>query len=111
MKFEIFKSEKNGKFYFNLKARNGQVILSSQGYANKAGAKNGIASVQKNGSNIDLFETKEAKNGKHHFNLLSTNRQIIGSSQMYASKASMDNGIKSVIRNSQEAEVVDLTVK
>ena len=109
MKFEIFKSEKNSKFYFNLKAKNGQVVLSSQGYANKSGAKNGISSVQKNASNMDCFETKLAKNGKHHFNLLSGNKQIIGSSQMYASKTSMDNGIKSVMRTSQEAEVVDLT--
>ena len=50
MKFEIFKSKKNGKFYFNLKADNGQVVLISQGYANTAGAKNGIASVHTNGN-------------------------------------------------------------
>ena len=109
MKFEIFKSEKNGKFYFNLKAGNGQVVLSSQGYANKAGAKNGIASVQKNGSNIENYETKVASNGKHHFNLLSANKQIIGSSQMYASKDSMNNGIQAVITASAKDTIVDLT--
>ena len=109
MKFEIFKSEKNEKFYFNLKAGNGQVVLSSQGYANKAGAKNGIASVQKNGNNLDNYETKVAKNGKHHFNLLSTNKQIIGSSQMYASKDSMNKGIKAVVNASEKDTIVDLT--
>ena len=110
MKFEIFKSEKNGKFYFNLKAGNGQVILSSQGYANKAGAKNGISSVQTNGNNIDNYEKKVAKNGKHHFNLLSSNKKIIGSSQMYASKDSMNKGIKAVINASEKDTIVDLTV-
>ncbi|MEM7102439.1 MAG: YegP family protein [Bacteroidota bacterium] len=110
MKFEIFQSDKNEKFYFNLKAKNGQVILSSQGYASKASAKNGIASVQKNCGDDNCFERKEAKNGKLHFNLLSTNKQIIGSSQMYASKSGMENGIKSVQSNAPEAEVVDLTV-
>lgn len=25
--FEVFQSEKNNKFYFNLKAKNGQIIL------------------------------------------------------------------------------------
>jgi uncharacterized protein len=109
MKFEIFKSEKNGKFFFNLKAANGQIILSSQGYADKAGAKNGIASVQKNGSNPDNFETKVAANGKHHFNLLAANKQIIGSSQMYASKESMNNGIQSVMKAAENETVVDLT--
>ena len=110
MKFEIFQSEKNEKYYFNLKAGNGQIILSSQGYAAKASAKNGIASVQKNCGDDACFERKEAKNGKLHFNLLSTNKQIVGSSQMYASKSGMDNGIASVQTNAPGAEIVDLTL-
>ena len=42
------KTATNGKFYFNLKAINGQVIGTSQMYADEAGRDNGIASVQKN---------------------------------------------------------------
>lgn len=38
---------KSGKWYFNLKARNGEVILSSQGYASEDGAENGIGAVQR----------------------------------------------------------------
>ncbi|MCI5080442.1 MAG: YegP family protein [Saprospiraceae bacterium] len=109
MKFEIFKSESGEKFYFRLKAGNGQIILSSQGYANKAGAKNGIESVKKNASNPDCYERKEASNGKFHFNLLAMNKQVIGSSQMYAGKSGMENGIESVTRTAPEAEIVDLT--
>lgn len=108
MKFEIFKSEKNDKFYFRLKAKNGQVILSSQGYANKAGAKNGIESVKKNCGNDECFDRKEAKNGKFHFNLIASNKQIIGSSQMYASKATMENGIKSVKTVAPQAVLVEV---
>ncbi len=110
MKFEIFKSEKNGKFFFNLKAKNGQVILSSQGYAQKAGAKNGIESVRKNSTDDNCYEIKEAANGKVFFNLCSTNTQVIGKSQMYASKSGLKNGIESVKTNAPEAEVVDLSV-
>ena len=40
-----FKEGKNGKWYFNLKASNGQVILSSQGYADEGGAKAGTGAV------------------------------------------------------------------
>ena len=109
MKFEIFKSEKNKKFYFRLKAKNGQVILSSQGYADKASAKKGIASVQKNSGDDNCYERKVAANGKHHFNLCSTNKQVVGSSQMYASKSTMENGIKSVKRVAPDASLVDLT--
>ncbi len=107
--FELFQSEKNQKYYFRLKAKNGQVILTSQGYAGKSGAKNGIESVRKNGGNADNFERKEAANGKWHFNLLAANKQIIGSSQMYKSKDGMENGIASVGKNAG-GDVKDLTV-
>ncbi len=39
----------NGKFYFNLKAANHQVIGSSQMYASEASRATGVASVKKNG--------------------------------------------------------------
>ena len=111
MKFEVFKSKKNKKFYFNLKARNGQVILASQGYSNKAGVTNGIKSVQKNCGNDACFDRKVAKNGKHHFNLLSTNKKIVGSSQMYASKSSMESGIRAVKRVAPQSAVVEIEAK
>ncbi len=39
----------NGKFYFNLKAANSQVIGTSQMYTSESGRDNGIASVKSNG--------------------------------------------------------------
>lgn len=42
-------TSKNGKFYFNLKAGNGQIIGNSEMYESTAGRDNGIASVKKNG--------------------------------------------------------------
>ena len=38
----------NGKFYFNLKAANGQIIGTSQMYASASGRDHGIASVSAN---------------------------------------------------------------
>lgn len=108
MKFELYKS-KNGEFYFRLKAKNGQNILGSEGYKSKSSAENGIASVQKNSQDESKFETKEAKNGKWHFNLKATNGQVIGSSQMYASKSGMENGIESVMKNAPGASTDDQT--
>lgn len=96
----MFELKKSGeKFHFVLKAANGQVVLSSQMYASKASAKNGIESVKKNCGDDKCFERKTAKNGKFHFNILSTNGQIVGSSQMYASQSGMNNGIDSVKKN------------
>ena len=45
-KFEI-KNTKTG-IKFNLKAGNGEIIATSEGYKSKAGCKNGIESVKKN---------------------------------------------------------------
>ena len=107
-KFVISKRS-NGDFQFNLKAGNGQVILASQGYADKAGAKNGIESVKKNAPDDGKFERKTSSNGKPFFNLLAGNGQVIGSSEMYESEASRENGIESVKKNAPDADVVDET--
>ncbi len=108
-KFVITK-RKNGEFQFDLKATNGQVILSSEGYTTMAACKNGIESVMKNAADEGRFERKEAKNGNPYFVLKAGNGQIIGTSEMYSSEASRDNGIASVMKNAPEAEVVDETV-
>lgn len=107
-KFEITK-RKNGEFQFNLKAGNGQVILTSEGYTTKSACNNGIESVRKNSQDDNRFKRLEAKNGKPYFNLTSTNGQIIGSSEMYESTSSRDNGIESVGKNAPDAEINDLT--
>lgn len=96
------------KFHFVLKAANGQVILSSQMYSSKASAMNGIESVKTNSGNDDLYERKTAVNGKFHFNLKSTNGQIIGSSQMYVSESGVSNGIASVKKNAPGASVKEV---
>ena len=107
-KFVISKHS-NGDFQFNLKAGNGQVILVSQGYADKGGCSNGIESVKKNATDDARFERKTSSNGKPFFNLLAGNGQVIGSSEMYESEASRDNGIASVKANAPDASVVDET--
>ena len=102
-KFTV-KSGKDGKLYFNLTAKNGQVILSSQGYASKSGCDNGIDSVKTNSQVDERFERKEAKDGQHYFALTAANSQTIGKSEMYTSKSSMENGIKSIATNAPGAE-------
>lgn len=105
-KFEI-KVAKDGQFYFNLKAGNGEVILSSEMYKAKASCENGIASVKKNAADEKKYDLKQAANGKWHFNLKAGNGEIIGSSQMYASEATAKKGIASVQANAADADVVE----
>ena len=98
---------KNGEFQFNLKATNGQVILTSEGYTKKESCLNGIESVRKNGPIEERYEVKVAKNDKPFFNLKASNGQVIGSSQMYASERTMKQGIASVMRNAPDSPVVE----
>ncbi|MFH7018456.1 YegP family protein [Flavobacterium sp. FlaQc-47] len=108
-KFVITKRT-NGEFQFNLKAGNGQTILSSEGYSSKSACENGIESVQKNSKDDTKFEKLESKSGKWYFNLKATNGQIIGSSEMYESVSGRDNGIESVKTNAADAVTDDQTV-
>lgn len=54
-KFEVY-VDNGGKYRFRLKASNGQVIASSQGYSSKDSCLNGIASVQKNAPDAPIEE-------------------------------------------------------
>ena len=108
-KFEIYQSGKSKEYYFRLKAANGQVVLSSQGYKDKGGAKNGADSVGNHAVDTKNFEKKESTGGKAYFNLKAKNGQIIGTSQMYASPGSRDAGIKAVASAAKGARVVDLS--
>lgn len=46
-KFEVY-LDKAGEYRFRLKARNGEIILASEGYKEKKSCLNGIESVKKN---------------------------------------------------------------
>jgi len=107
-KFEMVKS-KNGKFRFNLKAGNNQVIITSQLYEKRISATNGIKSIKNHCGDDACFERKVAKNDKPYFVLKAKNGQTIGKSQQYASKATMEKGIKAIRNAAPDAEVVDLT--
>ena len=107
-KFECYK-DKAGAFRFRLKAGNGEIILSSEGYKSKSGCTNGIASVQKNSADPSRFVKKQTSSGKYRFNLTAKNSQVIGTSQSYDSESGCNNGIKSVAKNAPDAAVDDQT--
>jgi uncharacterized protein YegP (UPF0339 family) len=96
--YELHSNDK-GQFSFVLKAANGEVILRSEQYQRKASALRGIASVRKNSPLENQFARKVAKDGRTYFNLRAGNNQVIGTSQMYKSEESRDNGIASVMTN------------
>ena len=107
-KFEIKKST-NGKYHFNLKAGNGQIILSSEMYETKSACENGIESVKKNAPDDNRYDKRQSSKGDPYFVLKAGNGQEIGRSEMYSSTAGMENGIESIKTNAPTALTDDTT--
>lgn len=105
----VIKKRTNGEFQFDLTAGNGQTILTSEGYTTKASCENGIASVRTNAQDDGRYDRKTSAHEKPYFNLKAANGQVIGTSEMYESMASRDNGIASVKTNAPDAAIDDRT--
>lgn len=103
-KFEL-KTSANGKYMFNLKSGNGQVILTSQMYERREDALAGIKAVQTYAADDARFERKTSSKGEPFFVLTSGNGQQVGRSEMYSSVAAMENGVESVKKNAPGAAV------
>ena len=118
-KFVISKA-KSGEFTFNLKAGNGEVILTaSESYTSMSGCQGGIASVQKNAlAHVEdqtvegfeklthpKFEVYKDKAGEFRFRLKAKNGENIGKSEGYKRKDSCLNGIASVGKNAPDAKI------
>ena len=114
----VIKHTKSG-IKFDLKAANGQVIMTSEVYNSMASCKNGIASIRTN-SVADIedqtvegfatlknpkYEIYKDKRGEFRFRLKAKNGQIIGVSEGYKTMASCKNGIESIKKNAPEAPI------
>jgi len=113
-KYVITKSEKNGKYHFNLVSK--EPILTSQQYMARKGALKGIRSVTKNAPIAPIedqtvegfkkegnpkFEIYQGKDKKFYFRLVAANGQPVGRSEGYNTKPACKNGIKAVKANAK----------
>jgi uncharacterized protein YegP (UPF0339 family)/uncharacterized membrane-anchored protein YhcB (DUF1043 family) len=105
-KFAVSTSRGGGN-YFNLKATNGQVILTSVMYASPADCNEAIESVREYCTDDSRYDRKISTDHKPYFNLTSPAGQVIGKSEMYESSAGMENGIESVKKNGISTIVVE----
>ena len=107
-KFDLLTSS-DGQYYFNLKAANGKIVLTSERYTTKASALNGIDSVRTNAAVPARFDRRSSVAGEPYFVLKARNGEPIGRSEMYTSRSGRDNGIRSVETNAPTARVDDHT--
>lgn len=110
----------NSGIKFDLKAKNGEVVASSQVYASETSCKKGIASVIKNSqlANVEnqtvenfekekcpKFEIYQDKSKEFRFRLKSTNGQIIATSEGYKTLSNCLKGVESVRKNCVDAKI------
>ncbi|WP_293307744.1 YegP family protein [Pedobacter sp. UBA5917] len=107
-KFQVFRSEKNSEYYYRLRAANGEIILSGEGYTTKQNCLNGISSVKVNALHDKHFIRKDAV-GNYTFNLKAANGEIIGRSENYTTAANRENGIDAIKRIAPDALIEDIT--
>jgi uncharacterized protein YegP (UPF0339 family) len=85
-----------GEYHFDIFAKNGQVVLSSEHYTTEAAAWNGEFAVQDAAADAANFSILTSANGRFYFNLNASNGQIVGTSQMYGTREAASAGIASV---------------
>lgn len=99
------------QFTFNLKAAgNAEVILTSERYTRKESALEGIEAVRAHACSEDRFRRRRSRRGQAYFVLKAHNGKVIGTSEMYASRAAREAGIEAVREHAPRAHVEDRTV-
>lgn len=87
-----------------MRAKNGETVLSSQGYTSKPNASRGVLSVIDNGDETVRYEVLQATDGQFYFRLKAANGEIIGRSEMYISKSNAERGrdtVQALIRSGE----------
>ena len=97
----------SGQYWYHLRADNGEIVQSGEGYTTKASCHNGIRSVQAN-CQPQRFESF-FNAGQYGFNHVAANGEIIGRSEKYTTAQARDYGIQVVLREAPSARVEDLS--
>jgi uncharacterized protein YegP (UPF0339 family) len=99
------------QFTFNLKAAgNAEIILTSERYTRKESALEGIESVRAHACSEDSFRRRRSRAGQPYFVLKAHNGEVIGTSEMYASRAAREAGIEAVRAHAPKARLEDRTL-
>lgn len=97
--------EDDGKFFAELYASNGVLVLKTEYYKSVNGVKNGIETIKKNVVEGN-FATSVDKSGRYCFKLFSKTNRLICVSDYYSSKAKCEGGINSVKRFAETANII-----
>ena len=105
-KYEVYPEE--GEFKYRLKANNGEILIVSNGYSSRAGAKSGIETLKKNVEG-GVIRIVTDKNGYSQFRIFNANEaRLIVSGEFYKTKDRAESASNSVKRFYATEKIVDL---
>jgi uncharacterized protein YegP (UPF0339 family) len=94
--FQVFRGL-DGKYYFHLRAGNGEIVLQSQAYTARSSAVGGTSSVRVNGPDSRRYQLRDAANGQTYFVLIAANGEVIATSETYVSRSNAQRALDAVV--------------
>jgi hypothetical protein len=105
-KYEVFPEE--DEYKYRLKANNGEILIVSNGYSSRPGAKSGIETLKRNVEG-GVTRIVTDKNGYSQFRIFNANEsRLIVSGEFYKSKDRAESASNSVKRFYATDKIVDL---
>jgi len=107
-KYEVYQA--GDGFKYNLKASNGEVLVSSEVYTSRDGVIKAIEAIKRNveSGEIRVFADKH---GNYKFKLTAGNHRVIAISAHYSTEKSAERASESFKKFALTADVVDVEVK
>lgn len=106
-KYQVMR-DREKKFYFHLKARTGDVIITSKAYEDKNMCITALNSL-KDEANFNFNELDDKSRKLYSFEVVNHEDELIAQSENYTTKIGRGNGIMSVMRIVCDAPVEDMT--
>lgn len=105
----VLKQNKNGEIYFNFLNKDGEVLLMSGNFEDKASAEEAIKQVRVGSLMSQQMAAGKTPEGEQFFVIKSADGQILVKSGLYTSQMVLDNALHCVKDNACVAEVMDMT--
>ena len=98
-----------GQYSFSLRARDGQLLLTSPFYPDKVTALGRIESTRMFARGDSNYEVRHAGGGQYYFELKNNHRELLGRSTVYSDLRTVQEGIDKLKKCTRETRLLDLS--
>lgn len=96
--------EEDGRYFADLKASNGELMLRTETYSSLSGIKSGIETLKKN-IELENYAVNLDKNGNFVFKIFSTAKRLLCVGEGYSTREQCEKAFSSVKRFSKTAKI------